>query len=149
MENSIQIQGIRNMLSHSGCPEDLLESYLQFLQTEGQQVQIVRGEVFVMYEKEAQYRKRRNEKMKGTVTFCKSTKNDTEEYNTGVFIGMEFIQCCFNHGIPAGAECAKSTWGSDGDCRGVREVDERNTPIAELRPNSMGELTGKSPHALH
>ena len=42
MENSIQIQGIRNMLSHSGCPEDLLESYLQFLQTEGQQVQIVR-----------------------------------------------------------------------------------------------------------
>lgn len=22
MENSIQIQGIRNMLSHSGCPED-------------------------------------------------------------------------------------------------------------------------------
>ncbi len=48
MENSIQIQGIRNMLSHSGCPEDLLESYLQFLQTEGQQVQIVRGEVFVM-----------------------------------------------------------------------------------------------------
>lgn len=34
MENSIQIQGIRNMLSHSGCPEDLLESYLQFLQTE-------------------------------------------------------------------------------------------------------------------
>ena len=29
---------------HSGCPEDLLESYLQFLQTGGQQVQIVRGE---------------------------------------------------------------------------------------------------------
>ena len=77
MENSIQIQGIRNMLSHSGCPEDLLESYLQFLQTEGQQVQIVRGEVFMMFEKEAQYRKRRNEKMKGTVTFCKNTKNDT------------------------------------------------------------------------
>ena len=101
MENSIQIQGIRNMLSHSGCPEDLLESYLQFLQTEGQQVQIVRGEVFMMFEKEAQYRKRRNEKMKGTVTFCKNTKNDTGEYNTGVFIGMEFIQCCFNHGIPA------------------------------------------------
>ena len=101
MENSIQIQGIRNMLSHSGCPEDLLESYLQFLQTEGQQVQIVRGEVFMMFEKEAQYRKRRNEKMKGTVTFCKNTKNDTEEYNTGVFIGMEFIQCCFNHGIAA------------------------------------------------
>ena len=101
MENSIQIQGIRNMLSHSGCPEDLLESYLQFLQTGGQQVQIVRGEVFMMFEKEAQYRKKRNEKMKGAVTFCKNTKNDTEEYNAGVFIGMEFIQCCFNHGIPA------------------------------------------------
>ena len=146
MENSIQIQGIRNMLSHSGCPEDLLESYLQFLQTEGQQVQIVRGEVFMMFEKEAQYRKRRNEKMKGTVTFCKNTKNDTEEYNTGVFIGMEFIQCCFNHGIPARVLNAKSTWGNDGDCRGVREVDERNTPIAELRPDNMwGKLMGKSP----
>lgn len=48
MENSIQIHGIRNMLSHSGCPEDLQESYLQFLQTGGQQVQIVRGEVFMM-----------------------------------------------------------------------------------------------------
>ena len=43
MKNSIQIHGVRNMLSHSGCPEDLLESYLQFLQTGGQQVQIVRG----------------------------------------------------------------------------------------------------------
>ena len=101
MENSIQIQGIRNMLSHSGCPEDLLESYLQFLQTGGQQVQIVRGEVFMMFEKEAQYRKRRNEEMKGTVTFCKNDGDNVGEYNTGVFIGMEFIQCCFNHGIPA------------------------------------------------
>ena len=101
MENSIQIQGIRNMLSHSGCPEDLQESYLQFLQTGGQQVQIVRGEVFMMFEKEVQYRKRRNEEMKGTVTFRKDTKDGAEEYNTGVFIGMEFIQCCFNHGIPA------------------------------------------------
>lgn len=51
MENSIQIHGIRNMLSHSGCPEDLQESYLQFLQTGGQQVQIVRGEVFMMFER--------------------------------------------------------------------------------------------------
>lgn len=83
MENSIQIQGIRNMLSHSGCPEDLLESYLQFLQTGGQQVQIVRGEVFMMFEKEAQYRKRRNEEMKGTVTFCKNDGDNVGEYNTG------------------------------------------------------------------
>ena len=57
MKNSIQIHGVRNMLFHSGCPEDLLESYLQFLQTGGQQVQIVRGEVFMMFEKEAQYSK--------------------------------------------------------------------------------------------
>ena len=35
-------------------------------------MQIVRGEVFMMFEKEAQYRKRRNEEMKGTVTFCKN-----------------------------------------------------------------------------
>ena len=101
MENSIQIQGIRNMLSHSGCPEDLLESYLQFLQTGGQQVQIVRGEVFMMFEKEAQYRKRRNEEMKGTVTFSNKEKHNTGNSDMGVFIGMEFIQCCFGHGIPA------------------------------------------------
>ena len=62
MKNSIQIHGVRNMLSHSGCPEDLLESYLQFLQTEGQQVQIVRGEVFMMFEKEVQYRTERRER---------------------------------------------------------------------------------------
>ena len=101
MKISIQIHGVRNMLSHSGCPEDLLEGYLQFLQTGGQQVQIVRGEVFMMFEKEAQYRKRRNEEMKGTVTFCKNDGDNVGEYNTGVFIGMEFIQCCFGHGIPA------------------------------------------------
>ena len=101
MENSIQIQGIRNMLSHSGCPEDLLESYLQFLQTGGQQVQIVRGEVFMMFEKEAQYRKRRNEEMKGTVTFSNKEKHNAESSDIGVFVGMEFIQCCFGHGIHA------------------------------------------------
>ena len=146
MENSIQIQGIRNMLSHSGCPEDLLESYLQFLQTEGQQVQIVRGEVFVMYEKEAQYRKRRNEKMKGTVTFCKNTENDTGEYNTGVFIGMEFIQCCFNHGIPARVLNVRRVHGEVTEIVvEFGKVDERNTPIAELRPNSMGGIDGKIP----
>lgn len=44
-----------------------------------------------------------------------------------------------------GAECAEGAWGSGGDCRGVREVDERNTPIAELRPNSMGGIDGKIP----
>lgn len=80
MKNSIQIHGVRNMLSHSGCPEDLLEGYLQFLQTGGQQVQIVRGEVFMMFEKEAQYRKRRNEEMKGTVTFCKNDGDNVGEY---------------------------------------------------------------------
>ena len=126
------------MLSHSGCPEDLLESYLQFLQTEGQQVQIVRGEVFMMFEKEAQYRKRRNEKMKGTVTFCKKHE---ERYR-----GIQYRSVHWNGIYPmllqpwdscTGAECAKSTWGNDGDCRGVREVDERNTPIAELRPDNM------------
>lgn len=35
MENLIQIHSVKNVLSHSGCPEDLLESYLQFLQAGG------------------------------------------------------------------------------------------------------------------
>ena len=63
MENLIQIHSVKNVLSHSGCPEDLLESYLQFLQAGGQQVQIVRGEVTMMFQKEMQYRKRRNEEI--------------------------------------------------------------------------------------
>ena len=87
------------MLSHSGCPEDLLESYLQFLQAGGQQVQIVRGEVTMMFQKEMQYRKRRNEEMKGTVTFSNKEKHNAGNSDMGVFIGMEFIQCCFGHGI--------------------------------------------------
>lgn len=101
MENLIQIHSVKNVLSHSGCPEDLLESYLQFLQTGGQQVQIVRGEVTMMFQKEMQYRKRRNEEMKGTVTFSNKDKHNAGNSDMGVFIGMEFIQCCFGHGIPA------------------------------------------------
>nr|WP_259323084.1 hypothetical protein [Phocaeicola vulgatus] len=101
MENLIQIHSVKNVLSHSGCPEDLLESYLHFLQTGGQQVQIVRGEVTMMFQKEMQYRKRRNEEMKGTVTFSNKDKHNTGNSDMGVFIGMEFIQCCFGHGIPA------------------------------------------------
>ncbi|MEO5017991.1 hypothetical protein ABH031_26150, partial [Bacteroides ovatus] len=92
---------VKNVLSHSGCPEDLLESYLQFLQAGGQQVQIVRGEVTMMFQKEMQYRKRRNEEMKGTVTFSNKDKHNAGNSDMGVFIGMEFIQCCFGHGIPA------------------------------------------------
>ena len=36
MENLIQIHSVKNVLYHSGCLEELLESYLQFLQTGGQ-----------------------------------------------------------------------------------------------------------------
>lgn len=102
MKNSIQIHGVRNMLSHSGCPEDLLEGYLQFLQTGGQQVQIVRGEVFMMFEKEAQYRKRRNEEMKGTVTFCKMTEimsgNTIQECLSGWSLSNAASDMGFLHG---------------------------------------------------
>ena len=49
-----------------------------------------------------QYRKRRNEEMKGTVTFSNKEKHNARRTPIwGVFIGMEFIQCCFGHGIPA------------------------------------------------
>ena len=101
MENLIQIHSVKNMFSHSGCPEDLLESYLQFLQAGGQQVQIVRSEVAAMFQKEMQYCKRRNEEMKGPVTFSNKDKYNTGNSDMGVFIGMEFIQCCFGHGISA------------------------------------------------
>ena len=101
MENHIQMHGIKGTLSQSGCPEDLLDNYLDFLQAGGQQVQIIRGEVNMMFQKEAQYRKRRNEVMRGSVTFRNRDKEAAGNPDTGVFIGMEFIQCCFNHGIPA------------------------------------------------
>lgn len=101
MEDLIQLRGIKGVLSHSGCPSDLLERYLTFLRTGGQQVQIVRGEVNMMFQKELQYRQRRNEEMRGKATFCKNKKSGSGNSDTGVFIGMEFIQCCFCHGIPA------------------------------------------------
>ena len=95
MENLIQIYSVKNVLSHSGCLEELLERYLQFLQTGGQLVQIIRGEVTMMFQKEMQYRKRRNEEMKGTVTFSNKEKHNAGSSDIGVFVGMEFIQCCF------------------------------------------------------
>ena len=39
--------------------------------------------------------------MKGTLTFSNKDKHNTGNSDMGVFIGMEFIQCCFGHGIPA------------------------------------------------
>ena len=39
--------------------------------------------------------------MKGTVTFSNKEKHNTGNSDMRVFIGVEFIQCCFGHGIPA------------------------------------------------
>ena len=98
MENLIQIHSVKNVLSHSGCPEDLLESYLQFLQAGGQQVQIVRGEVTMMFQKEMQYRKRRNEEMKGTVTFSNKDKHNLSESRFDLPMKRlkgQLLQLCF------------------------------------------------------
>lgn len=99
MENLILIHSVKNVLSHSGCPEDLLESYLQFLQAGGQQVQIVRGEVTMMFQKEMQYRKRRNEEMKGTVTFSNKEKHNAGSSDIGVFVGMELSNAASDMGF--------------------------------------------------
>ena len=42
-----------------------------------------------------------------------------------------------------GGECGESRWGSEGDCGGVGEVDERNSGIGEVGGNSMGGIDGK------
>lgn len=109
MENLIQIHSVKNVLSHSGCPEDLLESYLQFLQAGGQQVQIVRGEVTMMFQKEMQYRKLRY----GSV------------YRDGVYpMLLRTWDSC------TGVGCAEGTWRGCGGCCGVWEVDERTNDAA-------------------
>ena len=124
MENLIQIHSVKNVLSHSGCPEDLLESYLQFLQAGGQQVQIVRGEVTMMFQKEMQYRKRRNEEMKGTVTFSNKDKHNTGN-SDGVYpMLLRTWDSC------TGVGCAEGTWRGCGGCCGVWEVDERTNDAA-------------------
>ena len=54
---------------------------------------------------------------KGTVTFRKDTKDGAEEYNTGVFIGMEFYPMLFqpwDSGM--GVECAEGSWRGCGGC---------------------------------
>ena len=84
--NPMEMQRLQTALSQSGCPEDLLADYLDFLQNGGQQVEIVRNNITQVFQKEALYRKRRH---------------GTGNSDTGVFIGIEFIRCCFTHGIPA------------------------------------------------
>ena len=101
MDDLIQIHRARGILTQSGCPKELLDNYLDFLQNGGQQVQIVRNEVAMMFQQEQQYRKRRHETMSGSVTFRNKDGNIPGDSDTGVFIGMEFIQCCFNYGILA------------------------------------------------
>ena len=64
-------------------------------------MQIVRGEVTMMFQKEMQYRKRRNEEMKGTVTFSNKDKHNAGNSDMGVFIGMELSKAASEHGIPA------------------------------------------------
>lgn len=67
--NPMEIQHLKTALSQSGCPEDLLADYLDFLQNGGQQVEIVRNNITQVFQKEALCRKRRHETMEGTVTF--------------------------------------------------------------------------------
>lgn len=99
--NPMEMQRLQTALSQSGCPEDLLADYLDFLQNGGQQVEIVRNNITQVFQKEALCRKRRHETMEGTVTFRNKEQHGTGNSDTGVFIGIEFIRCCFTHGIPA------------------------------------------------
>lgn len=96
-----QTNRIRKLLGLANCPTGLQDDYLNFLQTEEQQVHIIRNQVTMMFQKEMTHCQKRRLQMEGSVTFCRNKDDPSASPERGLFIGIEFMLCCFNSGIPA------------------------------------------------
>ena len=101
MINDFQTNKTKGILTQADCPMDLQEAYLNFLQTGGQQVLIIQNNVLMMFQKEMKSCKRIQRPMEGTVTFRRRENDPSASPEMGLFIGIEFILCCFNNGVPA------------------------------------------------
>lgn len=101
MMDDFQINRVKSILVQADCPAGLQEAYLNFLQTGEQQAHIIRNKVTAMFQEEMTHSRRHQRPMEGSVTFSRREDDSSVPPETGVFIGIEFILCCFNNGIPA------------------------------------------------
>lgn len=99
--NSLHTENIKKMLSLAGCPTDLQGSYLKYLQSGGQQVHVVRSEVSMMFQKQLMRCQRHHQPMEGSATFSRHKDEASSCPDMGIYIGLEFISCCFSRSIPA------------------------------------------------
>lgn len=99
--DDFQTNRVKGILAQANCPKNLQEAYLNFLQIGGQQILIMRNNVTMMFQKEMKSCKRFQRLMEGTVTFRRRENAPSAAPEMGLFIGIEFIICCFNNGIPA------------------------------------------------
>lgn len=99
--DDFQTNRVKGILAQANCPKNLQEAYLNFLQIGGQQILIMRNNVTMMFQKEMKSCKRFQRLMEGTVTFRRRENAPSAVPEMGLFIGIEFIICCFNNGIPA------------------------------------------------
>lgn len=101
MIDVFQINSIKGILTQANCPTDLQEAYLAFLQTGEQLVYIIQNKVAMMFQKEMLRCQEYNQPMVGSVTFRKGGNTPSGSSDVGVFIGVEFVLCCFRNGVPA------------------------------------------------
>lgn len=101
MTDVFQTNHIKGILSQADCPAGLQEAYLNYLRTEEQQSHIVRNKITMMFHKEMSLCRRHRQPMEGSATFSRAEDAPSASPETGLFIGIEFILCCFSNGIPA------------------------------------------------
>lgn len=101
MVDNLQTKKIKDILTRADCPEDLQEVYLNFLLTQEQQSHVIRNKMTMIFHKEKTRCQRHHQPMEGSVTFSRAEDDPSAAPETGLFIGIEFILCCFGNGIPA------------------------------------------------
>lgn len=114
---------VEPILKRAGCPDDLLQSYRMFLYEGRQDVQIVRKEISSVFQKQKMRCLHRHMPMEGSVTFERNKKEPSVYPDMGLYIGLEYVLCCINNGIPAYIT----------ECKRVRNVIESVTIVFGLR----------------
>jgi len=120
---NILTDNVEPILKRAGCPDDLLQSYRMFLYEGRQDVQIVRKEISSVFQKQKMRCLHRHMPMEGSVIFERNKKESSVYPDMGLYIGLEYVLCCINNGIPAYIT----------ECKRVRNVIESVTIVFGLR----------------
>lgn len=114
---------VEPILKRAGCPDDLMQSYCMFLHEGRQDVQIVRKEISSVFQKHKMHCLHRHMPMEGSVIFERNKKEPSVYPDMGLYIGLEYVLCCINNGIPAYIT----------ECKRIRNVIESVTIVFGLR----------------